>query len=159
MQRAGQTIGLVVILAICFGAAALGSSATASHLDDWYAALAKPSWTPPAWVFGPMWTVLYVCMAVAAWLVWRQRGIVDARVPLALFLVQLAFNAVWSWLFFGLHNAGLAFVDIVLLLAAIVVTMVAFWRRSVLAASLLVPYLAWVAFAGVLNFAIWRMNL
>jgi len=106
MRPLDQTIGLIVILAVCFGAAALGGLSTSSHVDNWYAALAKPSWTPPDWVFGPVWTILYVCMAVAVWLVWRQKGIASNRLPLALFAVQLLFNAAWTWLFFGLLAAA-----------------------------------------------------
>ncbi|MHB1038308.1 MAG: TspO/MBR family protein [Pirellulales bacterium] len=117
--------------------------------------LTKPSWTPPGWLFGPVWSVLYLSMAVAAWLVWRKG---NAVMPLALFAVQLTFNAAWSWLFFGLHSPGMAFIDIVLLWAAIVATTIVFWRRSLVAGLLFVPYLAWVSFAGVLNFGIWRLN-
>ena len=140
---------------VCFAVAGLGGLATTPNIPNWYAGLAKPSWTPPGWLFGPVWSVLYLSMAVAAWLVWRKG---NAVVPLILFAVQLAFNAAWSWLFFGLHNPGAAFVDIVLLWAAIVATTIVFWRRSLVAGLLFVPYLAWVSFAAVLNFAIWRLN-
>lgn len=158
-HRRHQWLALIVLLAVCFAAAAAGGAATYPSIEAWYAALAKPSWTPPDWVFGPVWTVLYACMAVAAWLVWRQRGLVGAKGELALFGVQLAFNVAWSWLFFGLHSPGLAFVDILVLLAAIVATTFAFQRVSITAGLLLVPYLGWVTFAAVLNFAIWRMNV
>lgn len=159
MNRTKQTLGLVVLLAICLGAAAAGSAVTNPRIAGWYATLNKPSWTPPNWVFGPVWTVLYVGMAVAAWLIWRQRGMVgSARTPLVLFAVQLAFNVAWSWLFFGLRSPGLAFLDIVLLWIAIAATLVAFWRRSLAAGLLLVPYLAWVTFAAILNLAIWQLN-
>lgn len=158
MTRMKQTIGLIILLALCFAAAALGSAATYPRIDDWYAALAKPSWTPPNWVFGPVWTVLYIAMALAAWLVWRQRGWAGARLPLLLFGVQLGLNVAWSWLFFGLRSPGLGFADIILLWIAIAATLVAFWRRSRIAGLLFVPYLAWVTFATALNFSIWRMN-
>ena len=117
--------------------------------------LVKPSWTPPDWVFGPVWSVLYLSMAVAAWLVWRQG---NAFTPMTLFATQLALNAPWSWLFFGLHSPGAAFIDIVLLWAAIAATTIAFWHRLLVAGLLFVPYLAWVSFAAVLNFGIWRLN-
>jgi tryptophan-rich sensory protein len=149
-------LALVVLIAICFSVAGLGSIATTPSIPNWYAGLAKPSWTPPGWLFGPVWSVLYLSMAVAAWLVWRQG---NALVPMILFVVQLAFNAAWSWLFFGMHNPGAALIDIVLLWAAIAATTIAaFWRRSLVAGLLFVPYLAWVSFAAVLNFAIWRLN-
>ncbi len=150
-----QVFGLVILLAVCFAVAVVGGMVTASSIPNWYAGLTKPSWTPPSWVFGPVWSILYLSMAVAAWLVWR-RG--KALIPLALFAIQLAINAAWSWLFFGLHNPGVAFVDIVFLWAAIAATTVAFWHRSALAGILFVPYLAWVSFACVLNFAVWQMN-
>jgi benzodiazapine receptor len=158
-HRRHQWLALIILLAVCFAAAATGGAATYPSVEGWYAALAKPSWTPPDWVFGPVWTALYTCMAVAAWLVWRKRGLVGAKGELALFGVQLAFNVAWSWLFFRLQSPGLAFVDIMLLLAAIAATVFAFRRVSITAGLLLVPYLGWVTFAGVLNFAIWRMNV
>jgi tryptophan-rich sensory protein len=151
-------IGLVVFIGVCLGAAGLGALATAPEIDGWYRELTKPSWNPPAWVFGPVWTTLYVMMATAAWLVWQQRGLAAAAGPLALFCVQLALNIAWSWIFFGMHQVGWAFVDLVLLWLAIAATMVAFFKRSTYAGLLLVPYLAWVSFAGALNFAIWRLN-
>ena len=151
-------IGLIVLLVLCFAAAGIGGAVTTSQIDGWYAALAKPSWTPPNWIFGPVWSALYLGMAVAAWLVWRQRGLAGAVMPLLLFGVQLFLNMLWSCLFFGLENPGLAFLEVLLLWIAIVGTNVAFWRRSLAAGLLLLPYLTWVSFAAVLNFAIWRLN-
>jgi translocator protein len=145
-------VGLVVV---CLGVAGTGGLATNPNVPNWYAGLVKPAWTPPGWIFGPVWSFLYLSMAVAAWLVWR-RG--NALVPLALFAVQLAFNAAWSWFFFGLHSPGAAFSDVVLLWAAIATTMFVFWFRSTIAGLLFVPYLAWGSFAAVLNFTIWRLN-
>ncbi len=155
MPRLPQGIGLVVFLAICLAAAGIGGLVTTPNIAVWYAGLVKPSWTPPNWVFGPVWSVLYLCMAVAAWLVWRKG---NALVPLTFFAVQLAFNAAWSWIFFGLHSPAAASIDIVLLWVAIAATTIAFCRRSLVAGVLLLPYLAWVSFAAVLNFAIWRFN-
>jgi translocator protein len=125
--------------------------------DDWYAALAKPAWNPPSWVFGPVWTALYIMMGVAAWLIW-DRHRTAARVALALFVLQLVANAAWSWLFFGLRSPALAFADIVLLWLLILATALAFRRLRPAAAALLLPYLTWVSFAAALNFAIWRLN-
>lgn len=158
MSPAKQTVGLVVLLAVCLGAAALGSAATVPRIDDWYATLDKPSWTPPSWVFGPVWTVLYIAMAVAAWLVWRQAGLAAARWPLGLFAVQLGLNVAWSWLFFGLRSPALGLIDILLLWIAIAATLASFWRRTTAAGLLLAPYLAWVTFAAALNSAIWWLN-
>ncbi|MFM8718342.1 MAG: TspO/MBR family protein [Chthoniobacterales bacterium] len=124
----------------------------------YYAALAKPAWAPPPWVFGPAWTLLYLMMAFAAWLVWRQGGWRAQRGPLVLYLLQLALNALWTPIFFGLRNPGLALVEIVLLGVAIVLTGRAFHAVSRPASWLLVPYLVWVVFAAALNFAIWRLN-
>lgn len=148
-------LALAVLIVLCFAIAGIGGLVTAPSIPNWYADLAKPEWTPPGWIFGPVWSALYLSMAVAAWLVWR-RG--NAAVPMTLFGVQLALNAAWSWLFFGLHSPGVAFVEVALLWLAIVATTAVFWRRSMLAGLLFVPYLAWVSFAAVLNFAIWRLN-
>jgi benzodiazapine receptor len=140
---------------VCFTAPVFGSAA---RPDGWYAQLRKPAWNPPPWVFAPVWTLLYATMAVAAWIVWRRGGFRAQRLPLGLFLTQLALNAVWTPLFFGLHHPGLAFVDIVLLWCAIAATAAAFWRVHRGAAVLLGPYLAWVSFACVLNLTVWHLN-
>jgi tryptophan-rich sensory protein len=124
----------------------------------YYASLAKPVWSPPPWVFGPVWTLLYVMMAVAAWLVWRQGGWRAQRGPLALYLLQLALNALWTPVFFGLRNPGLALAVIILLGVGIVLTGRAFRPASRPASWLLVPYLVWVVFAAALNFSIWRLQ-
>lgn len=138
-------------------AGALGALASI-EARDFYAALSRPAWAPPAGVFGPVWTLLYMSMAVAAWLVWRERGFTRARGALGLFLLQLGANALWSWLFFAWHRGGLAFADIVLLLGLIVATVIAFARIRRAAAWLLVPYLAWVCFATALNWSVWQRN-
>lgn len=153
-----SALTLVGFVAACLAIGALGALVTAPAIASWYPILAKPSFNPPNWIFGPVWTTLYILMAIAAWLVWRSAGLPAARTALLLFVLQLALNSVWSLLFFGLHRIDLALIDIVLLLAAIVATTLAFLRHSRVAAWLLVPYLAWVSFATVLNFAIWRLN-
>jgi tryptophan-rich sensory protein len=140
---------------LCFAAASLGGL---FGPGEWYGALKKPSWNPPGWIFGPVWSALYTMMALAAWLVWRQGGWVQERRPLLIFLAQLALNALWTPLFFGWQWPGVAFVEIVLLWLAIAATLAAFYRVSRVAAWLLVPYLAWVSFAAVLNFTLWRLN-
>lgn len=153
-----QVVWLVGLLAITFAAAALGSAATSSSLGDWYAALNKPAWNPPNWIFGPVWTTLYFLMAIAAWLVYRSRGFRAANGALVLYGLQLALNVGWSVVFFGLQMPGLALTEIVLLWLAIAATLLAFRRHSTIASWLLAPYLAWTSFAAVLNFTLWRLN-
>lgn len=149
-------LALLGWLALTFCAPALG--AAAGMPGDWYSTLDKPSWNPPSWLFGPVWTTLYTMMAVAAWLVSLRGGWRTQSRPLALYLIQLALNAAWTPLFFRLRNPGLAMLDILLLLAAIAATAAAFARVRRTAAALLVPYLLWVAFATVLNATLWWMN-
>jgi tryptophan-rich sensory protein len=153
-----QTIGFLAWATLVFAAAALGSLATSSSVGGWYQTLEKPTFTPPDWVFGPVWTALYLMMAIAAWLVWRKHGFAAAAGPLGLFLAQLALNTLWSFLFFAMRSPWLAACEILLLWPAIVATIAAFQRRSSLAAILLVPYLAWVTYAAALNVSIARMN-
>ena len=155
--RKQQVLGFLGWMAVTFVAAAIGSVASI-NAGAFYGDLVRPGWAPPSWVFGPMWTLLYVLMGVAAWLVWRARGLRGARVALSLYLAQLVLNALWSWLFFGWHLGGPAFVDVLALWALILATCVAFWRVSPLAGALLVPYLLWVSYAAALNFAVWQMN-
>ena len=158
MSLTRQLVGLALSIGLCFGVAAVGSAMTIPSIGTWYATLTKPSWNPPNWVFGPVWSTLYLCMAVAAWMVWRERGLPAALIPLALFGLQLALNCAWSGLFFALHKPWLAFADIVVLWFAIVATMVSFARVSSFASILLAPYLLWVTFAAILNFTIAKMN-
>ena len=150
--------GIATRLLVTFVAAAIGSAASI-QAGDFYQQLARPGWAPPADVFGPVWTALYAMMAVAAWLVWRTAGSFGAaRVALTLYVVQLALNALWSWLFFGWHMGGAALADLVLLWVLIGATVVSFWRIRPLAGALLLPYWAWVTFAGFLNYATWQLN-
>jgi tryptophan-rich sensory protein len=125
---------------------------------EWYAGIAKPAWNPPNWVFGPVWTFLYLSMAVAAWLVFCQRHAKPVRAALAVYALQLLLNALWTFLFFGLHRMGLALAEILLLETLIILTAILFWPISRLAALLFIPYIAWVAFASFLNFTLWRLN-
>lgn len=135
-----------------------GSTLTPAANPVWYAGLRKPSFNPPDWVFGPVWTVLYILIAVSAWLVWRRAGWPEGRRALSWWLAQLTLNAAWTPVFFGAHLLGLALVIIVGLLVTIVVAILAFRRHHALAAAMLLPYLAWVAFATLLNASIWRLN-
>jgi len=150
-------LGLAGWIALCAIAGATGAVASV-NAKEFYAALDQPAWAPPAAVFGPVWTLLYICMAWAAWLVWRERGFARARGALGLFIAQLALNALWSWLFFAWHRGAYAFVDILALLALIVATVVSFAKIRRLAAWLLAPYLAWVTFATLLNYSVWQLN-
>jgi translocator protein len=136
LSSSRQIAGLAAWLFVTFVAAALGAAASV-HAGTFYAQLLRPAWAPPGWLFGPVWSALYLAMGIAAWLVWRAAGFRAARAALTLYLVQLALNALWSWLFFGWHLGAAAFADVLLLLA---------------------PYLLWVSFASALNFAVWQLN-
>ncbi len=152
-----QILGLVGWLTMCFAASSVGAIASI-QAKSFYGQLVQPDWAPPPSVFGPVWTVLYALMGIAAWLVWRSGGFRTNRQALTLFLVQLALNALWSWLFFAWHRGGLAFTDIVVLWLFIAATIVFFWRVRPLAGVLLIPYLLWVSFAAVLNYSVWQLN-
>lgn len=154
-----QVAWLIGFIAICFTAAGLGAAATSQTVGGWYQTLAKPTWNPPDWLFGPVWTVLYLMMAVAAWVVWRRDGWISSRVAMMCFGIQLALNVLWSFLFFRMQRPGLAFAEILALWLAIAATVWAFRKKSRIAAFLLWPYLAWTSFAVILNFAIWRLNI
>jgi benzodiazapine receptor len=149
--------GLIAWLALSAAVAAAGGIASADA-GAFYGRLAQPGWAPPAALFGPVWTVLYAAMAVAAWLVWRSPPTAARRTALVLYVAQLVPNTLWSWLFFAWQQGALAMADIVLLWLLIVATITAFWRVSRGAALLLLPYLAWVSFASALNFWLWRHN-
>lgn len=147
----------IFCIVVCLGAAGIGSLLTTQALRPWYANLRKPRWTPPNRLFGPVWTVLYVAMAIAAWLVWRKAGL--TAVPMQLFLLQLLLNVAWSAVFFRLRSPGPAFAEIVVLWFAILATLIEFWRAVPAAGWLLLPYLIWVSYATALNFSIWRLNI
>lgn len=152
-----QFVGLIGWLAVTAIAALVGSVAS-RRAQDLYGGLVQPSWAPPPEAFGPVWTVLYLLMAVAAWLVWRRGGFAQARAALVLYLVQLAVNALWSWLFFAWQMGAVALADIALMWVLVVATMAVFRRHSRPAALLLLPYLAWISFAAVLNLRLWQLN-
>jgi tryptophan-rich sensory protein len=152
-----QLPGLGGWLTASFIAAGIGAIASADA-GGFYAELIRPRWAPPAWLFGPVWSVLYFLMGMAAWLVWRRHGLRSARSALTIFVVQLCANAAWTWIFFAWRQGAIALIEIVLLWLLIAATMVAFWRLHRLAALLLAPYLAWVSFAGALTYSLWRSN-
>ena len=151
-----QWLVLGGLILLCLAVGGIGGGASAGAIDGWYRSIAKPSWTPPDWVFGPVWTVLYIMMAVAAWRVWKTGERV--KPALVLFFVQLALNLAWTLIFFNAQSPGLALAEILLLWLSVAATMMAFFGRDTVAGWLFVPYLAWVSFAGILNAAIWMMN-
>jgi len=157
-NRKRDTVAFMIFLALCLAVSALGAAATATSVGTWYRTLAKPPFNPPDWIFAPVWTALYFMMALAAWRVWRRDGLRQARAALTLFALQLALNLAWSVLFFGMRAIAAALVEIVVLLVAILATALVFWRRDRVAGMLFVPYASWVAFAVVLNAALWRLN-
>ena len=157
-QDRKKWFGLVVSIGICLGAGGLGAIATTPEIEGWYRTVTKPAWNPPDAIFGPVWSTLYLMMGISAWLVWKQSEFKLVSKPLVFFVVQLCLNISWSFIFFGMHQIGWALFEIVLLWIAILTTIVVFFRYSKLAGWLLVPYLCWVSFAIVLNFALWRLN-
>ncbi len=157
MSTQKQVIGLLGWLLVSYSASIVGALASMQS-QLFYGQVIQPGWAPPAWVFAPVWTVLYGLMGIAAWLVWRNGGFASHKVALCLFLLQLLPNALWTWLFFGWQMGALAFADIVLLWLLILATLVAFWRARPLAGALLLPYLLWVSFAALLNYSLWQLN-
>ncbi|MEO1421373.1 MAG: TspO/MBR family protein [Pseudomonadota bacterium] len=156
-NRQRDILGLIGWFAITIAASALGARASIAA-SEFYAQLTQPVWAPPAWVFGPVWSILFAMMATAVWLVWRSGGFAANRIALLAYLVQLGLNVLWSWLFFGWQLSGPAFAEVLLLWAAILTTLILFWRIKPLAGVLLTPYLAWVSFASALNFVLWQNN-
>lgn len=159
MPAPRQALGLLGWLALCAVTSGIGAVASV-NARSFYAQLTQPAWAPPGWVFGPVWSALFVAMAVAAWLVWRQPGNnrVGQRRALGLFVLQLGANALWSWLFFAWHLGAAAFVEVLTLWLLIAATLLSFWRLNRWAGLLLLPYLAWVTFASALTWALWRLN-
>ena len=157
LSKQKQILGLSAWLTVSFAASAVGAVASL-QARSFYGQLVQPHWAPPAGIFAPLWTVLYFMMGIAAWLVWRSGGFHANRLALTLFLLQLVFNALWSWLFFAWHLGAVALADIAVLWIFIVAALVSFWRVRPLAGGLLIPYLLWVGFAFVLNYSLWRLN-
>lgn len=151
-----KSLPLIISLAVPFAVAYLGSSVTTPSIGNWYASLNKPSFSPPNWIFGPIWTLLFLLMGIASYLVWKKQKKIKA--PLKLYGLQLVFNFLWSYFFFGLHWPDLALLDIILLWVFIFFTVRSFYRVKKTAAYLLYPYLAWVSFASILNLSIFLLN-
>lgn len=158
-MKINNTVKLIISIGVSLLAGVIGSLFTVSSLPTWYEGLVKPVLNPPSWVFGPVWTILYVLMGISLWLVWKSgSNVSEKKRAIALFLAQLILNAIWSPIFFGARSLGNALVVIVLLWAAVVLTILIFTKISRLAAWLLVPYILWVSFAVYLNFSIWQLN-
>lgn len=154
MKKLTKFVGAVVV---CFVAAGVGSVATFSQIPTWYETITKPAWNPPNWLFGPVWTVLYLLMAVSLYLLWTNKN-KDKTDAINFFCVQLALNALWSWAFFGWHQIGFAFAEIIVLWLAILTTIIYSYKVSRVGSWLLVPYILWVSFAGYLNFTVYLLN-
>lgn len=149
---------LLISIVICESAGIIGSVFTVSSIPTWYAGLAKPQLNPPNWIFGPVWTTLFVLMGIAAFLVWSKGlGRRDVKIALGIFSCQLVLNTFWSIIFFGMRNPGAAFIEIIFLWLAIIATIITFSKISKVAAWLLVPYILWVSFAVYLNYSIWQL--
>lgn len=148
-------VSLVICLAFCLATGWIGSRFLPGA---WYESLVKPSWTPPNSVFGPVWTLLYIMMGIAAWLVWQRRNVARVTTPLFLFAVQLILNGMWSYVFFGRQQPAAAFFEIVVLWIAVILTLIGFWRIRSTSGAMMIPYCLWVSFAAVLNFEFWRLN-
>ena len=151
-------IALIVSIIIAFGAAAVGGLSTSKSIPTWYGGLRKPWFNPPDWVFGPVWAVLYLLMAVAAWLVWSENAVALVLVPLAFYGIQLALNSLWSYIFFARKELSKAFVEIIALWIMILITTVLFWNVSQLAGIMMIPYISWVSVASALNYRVWKLN-
>ena len=149
---------ILVSILIAQLAGFIGSFFTVSSVNTWYLDIAKPVWNPPSWIFGPVWVTLYILMGIAAYMIWRKRNSSNVKLALSVYGVHLVLNALWSIIFFGLQNPGLAFIEILVLLVFILGTMFLFWRINRWAAILLLPYLGWVSFASFLNYNIWYLN-
>ena len=157
-RRSRDVLDLVAFLVLCLAVSGIGAAVTATSVGTWYQALHKPAFNPPDWIFAPVWTTLYILMAIAGWRVWRQAGFETGRKALTVFMVQLALNLAWSFIFFGQQRIGLALIEIAILLLVIIATTVLFWRIDRWAGVLFLPYVLWVAFATVLNASLWWLN-
>ncbi|MFO1448617.1 MAG: TspO/MBR family protein [Opitutaceae bacterium] len=157
-SRTRPWLALVGFLLLSAAVSAIGGGVTAGSVKTWFPTLIKPSWNPPSQLFAPVWTLLYGLMAVAAWRIWCRRDLPGARSVLWVYGVQLALNATWSVLFFGLRNPGLALIEIILFLGVLLWLQAALWRLDRIAGMLWIPYVLWVSFATALNAAIWHLN-
>ncbi len=156
-KSSAEAVGLLVFLALCLAVSGIGGAVTATSVATWYQTLEKPAFNPPDWVFAPVWTTLYVLMAISGWRVWRVKS-EAGRQALIVFALQLGLNLIWSFLFFGFQQIGLALIEVAALLLAILLTAVLFWRIDRLAGILFLPYLLWVGYAMLLNASLWLLN-
>ena len=153
-----QALKIIISILIAQSAGFVGSIFTSSSVNTWYTTVTKPSFNPPSWIFGPVWTTLYTLMGIASYIVWKQRQLVNTTPALTIYGIQLGLNALWSILFFGLQNPGLAFAEIIILLIFIIINTIMFWKINKWAGILMIPYILWVAFASFLNYNIWQLN-
>lgn len=159
MKTKTDFIVALIFIGVCLSAGYISSLLSGvSSFGATYSQFNKPSFAPPVWVFGPAWTILYVLMGIASYLVWKERDKKKISIPMALFFIQLLLNFFWSIIFFGTHNYFGAFVEIIILLFFIILTAVYFYKVSKWAAYLLIPYILWVSFASLLNFTVWMIN-
>jgi translocator protein len=157
IMKSKQVLGLILWLLITFFAAGIGTIASLKA-GIFYQQLIRPEWAPPSWLFAPVWTILYLLMGIDAWLVWRVKGFRAARISLSLYIIQLAVNALWTWLFFVWRQGQISFIEIIILWILILCTLIAFWQVRMINGILLIPYLAWVSFASVLTYVTWKLN-
>lgn len=157
-KKTRDVLALVGFVGICLLVSAIGGAVTANSVDTWYQAINKPRFNPPEWVFAPVWTALYILMAIAGWRIWRSHRYQARSIALFVYCIQLVLNLAWSFLFFGLQRIDLALIQIAILLLAIIFTAYLFWKIDRYAGAILIPYAVWVAFASTLNLEIWRLN-
>lgn len=153
-----KIVSLLVSIGIAQLAGVIGSIFTANTVKTWFLDLTKPVWNPPSWLFGPVWITLYTLMGIAAYIIWQNRGDFDIKLAISFYGGQLVLNTLWSIIFFGLKNPGLAFMEIIVLLVLILITTILFWRINTVAGALMIPYILWVLFAAFLNYNIWQLN-
>ncbi len=149
---------LILFILICQSVGIIGATFTMSSLDNWYRTIQKPSWNPPDWIFGPVWTTLYAIMGFSMWTIWKNRATQKISWCIIIFIIQLLLNGIWTPLFFGLKNPALALIDIMFLFSAIIATIIIFYKVNRLASLILIPYLLWVGFATILNYHLWKLN-
>lgn len=158
-KKPKQLAVLILFIGICYLVAWAGAQVSPGIASaEWYESIQKPDWNPPAWVFGPVWTILYTLMGIAAWLIWRDFGFKNAKLAMSLFFLQLLLNGLWSHIFFGLQEIGWALAEMIFLLAAIIATTIAFFQKKPIAGWIMVPYILWVTFATFLTYTIWSLN-
>jgi len=149
---------LLVFILITLFAGFIGSFFTTPSIASWYAFINKPSFSPPNWLFAPVWSLLYILMGIAAFLIWQKRDNLKTKPALMFYGIQLILNTLWSIIFFGMHNPGLAFLEIIILWSFILITLIKFYKINKTSGILFIPYLIWVSFASILNFAVWMLN-